>query len=54
MNDTAPANEPQAASPLRWLWIGVAVLMLVSLALWAQFGGVVFFNMLATAWAYCF
>jgi hypothetical protein len=34
--------------------LAIAALALVSLALWARYGGAVFMEMIATAWAYCF
>ncbi len=53
----ARASSDQAHTPRAALWTGglaIAALALVSLALWARYGGAVFMEMIATAWAYCF
>lgn len=53
MADTALAS-PGRLSPILIVLMAFAILLGGAGALWAYYGTTVFFQMIATGWAYCF
>jgi len=49
-----PSEDAVARGVARYALIGIGLLALLAVGLWARYGSVVFLETMANAWAYCF